>query len=186
MATISRGTPCLSITAVTKDRLPVFRTELIKAVTCAALDEARRSGGFLLFAYVIMPDHIHVLTNGALKPSNTLRFVKGIISRRVIGYLKEGGHQTSLEKLRVGTQSKRHEYTLWAHHSNVMLLTSEATFMQRVNYIHQNPVRARLVAMAEEYRWSSYRCWAKRVLADEPLLMDLDQIVWRTPRRDSN
>src|ERR1700682_397165 len=106
MATISRATPCLSITGGAKDRLPVFRTELVKAVTCAALDEARRSGGFLLFAYVIMPDHIHVLTNGALKPSNTLRFINGIISHRVIGYLKEGEHKASLEKLRVGKNSK--------------------------------------------------------------------------------
>jgi len=182
MATILRDAPCLSITAVAKDRLPVFRTELIKAVTCAALDEARQSGGFLLFAYVIMPDHIHVVTDGALKPSNTLRFAKGIISRRVIGYLKEGDHRVSLEKLRVGMNSKGHQYTLWEHHSNVMLLTSESTFMQRVNYIHQNPVRARLAERAEDYRWSSFRCWANRVLADEPLLMDLDQTVWRTPR----
>jgi hypothetical protein len=35
--------------------------------------------------------------------------------------------------------------------------TSEAAFMQRVNYIHQNPVRAGLVARAEDYRWSSAR-----------------------------
>ena len=185
MATISRDTPCLSITAVARHRLLVFRTELIKAVTCAALDEARRSGGFLLFAYVIMPDHIHVLTNGARKPSDTLRFVNGIISHRVIGFLKEGKYETSLEKLRVEKKSKGHEYTLWQHHSNVMLLTSESTFMQRVNYMHQNPVRARLVARAEDYRWSSYRCWTGRVLENEPLRMDLDQIVWRRPRRDS-
>jgi len=32
---------------------------------------------------------------------------------------------------------------------------------------------------AEDYRWSSVRCWLKRGLPDEPLRMDLDRIRWR-------
>jgi hypothetical protein len=54
--------------------------------------------------------------------------------------------------------------------------------MQRVNYIHQNPVRAGLVERAEDYLWSSIRCWNRCPREDEPLLMDLDKIVWRKPR----
>ncbi len=41
MATISREAPALSITSVTRDRLPVFRTDAVKSIVCAALDEAR-------------------------------------------------------------------------------------------------------------------------------------------------
>jgi hypothetical protein len=51
---ISRDSPALYITVVAKDRLPVFKSDAIKLVTCQALDEARKSGGFLLFAYVLM------------------------------------------------------------------------------------------------------------------------------------
>src|ERR1700752_4743211 len=91
--------PCLSITAVAKDRLPVFRTDAISTVLCAALNEARRSGGFLLFVYLIMPDHLHIITDGARRPSDTLRFTKGIAARRIIQYLKDGSFQSSLEKL---------------------------------------------------------------------------------------
>jgi REP element-mobilizing transposase RayT len=58
MATISRDTPCLYITAVCKDRLPVFRKDEMKELACTALDEARTSGKFLIFAYVIMLDHM--------------------------------------------------------------------------------------------------------------------------------
>ncbi len=50
--TISIDTPCLFITAVSKDRLPVFQTDGMKNITCEAIDEARTSCGFLLFAYV--------------------------------------------------------------------------------------------------------------------------------------
>ena len=51
--------------------------------------------------------------------------------------------------------------------------------MQKVNYIHQNPVRAGLVERAEYYRWSSVRLWNRCPLEDEPLKMDIDRIAWR-------
>jgi REP element-mobilizing transposase RayT len=156
--------------------------EAIKKIVCAALDEARQSGGFAILAYVIMPDHLHIMTDGARKASDTLRFINGITSHRVIGYLKEKGHKISLAKLKDTKKARGHEYSLWDGHSNVLLVTSENVFMQRVNYIHQNPVRARLVACAEDYRWSSARFWSHRALEDEPLFMDLDKIIWRKAR----
>jgi putative transposase len=180
--TISRDSPCLSITAVAKNRLPVFRTDAIKAVLCRALDEGRSSGSFLIFVYVIMPDHLHIITNGARKPSDTLRFIKGIGARRIILHLKERGFGSSLEKLRGAKRADRQEYALWVRESNVMLLTAESTFMQRVHYIHQNPVRAGLVERAEDYRWSSVRFWKGGVRDDEPLQVDVNKIIWRTPR----
>jgi hypothetical protein len=57
MPTINKDRAWLFITTVTRNRLPVFRTHALKGVACRALDEARRSGGFALFAYVIMPEH---------------------------------------------------------------------------------------------------------------------------------
>jgi len=51
--------------------------------------------------------------------------------------------------------------------------------MQKVNYIHQNPVRAGLVERAEDYRWSSVRIWKRCSLEDEPLIVDIDRIAWR-------
>lgn len=96
--TISIDHPCLYITAVGKNRLPVFRTDAVKSVTCAAINEARISCGFLLFAYVLMPDHVHLLTDSPCKPSKVLQFIKGIVSRRELGYLKENKYEASLKK----------------------------------------------------------------------------------------
>jgi REP element-mobilizing transposase RayT len=109
MARISKDNPCLFVTTVARDRLPVFRTDALKSVACRALDEARRSGGFALFAYVIMPEHLHVLADGTLKASDTLRFLNGILSHRVIEFLNEGSFTTSLEKLRAGRKGRGHE-----------------------------------------------------------------------------
>lgn len=179
MPTISKDTPSLYLTAVSKDRLPVFRTDAIKIVACNALAEARKSCGFQLYAYVIMPDHLHAITDGVQKPSKVLRYINGIISRRVIDHLKEHGHNTSLQKLRHETKERGYQYSLWEHHNNAFLVTSESTFMEKVNYIHQNPVRAGLVERAEDYRWSSVRWWKGCPIEDEPLTVDIDQIVWR-------
>jgi putative transposase len=182
MATISRDMPCLYLTAVCKDRLPVFRKDEIKDLTCEALHEARTSGRFALFAYVIMIDHIHAITDGARKASDTLRFIKGIISHRLIEHLKERGHQSSLEKLKHQERERQYKYSLWEQESNVLLLTSETFFMQKINYIHLNPVRAGLVERATDYRWSSARLWARCAREDEPLIVDMDKMIWRTPK----
>ncbi len=176
---ISRDSQALFITAVAKDRLPVFQSDAIKAVACRALNEARTSGGFLLFAYVIMLDHLHLLTDCPKSSADVLRFVKGIIGRRVIDYLKENDYLSSLAKLRHEKWKREHTYSLWQQEKNVFSVFSEAVFMQKVNYIHLNPVRAGLVERAIDYRWSSARIWQRCASEDEPLLVDIDCIQWR-------
>ena len=126
-----------------------------------------------------MPDHIHVITDSALRPSKILQFINGITARRLINYLKEHNYQDSLKKLRHEIRPRRYGYSLWDHHPDARLLLTEEMLMQRVHYTHQNPVRAKLVERAEEYRWSSVRCWNGKLLPDEPLVMDLDRIKWR-------
>lgn len=127
-----------------------------------------------------MPDHLHVVTDGAVKPSEALRFIKGIASRRVIDYLKRPEFAASLAKLAVGTRKRNYRYSLWEHHSNVVLLPREQILMQKVNYTHLNPVRLKLVPTPEQYRWSSARYWIGRPGPDEPLIPNLDQIAWRS------
>jgi len=176
---ISRGSQALYLTIVAKNRLPVFRTDAIKQVTCKALNEARASGGFLIFAYVIMADHIHMITSQPRTSADVLRFVKGITSRRVIDYLQEKDFNKSLAKLRHDEWKRQHKYSVWQQEKNVFSIFSEAAFMQKVNYIHMNPVRAKLVEGANDYRWSSARLWQRCPLDDEPLQIDIDKIEWR-------
>jgi putative transposase len=175
---ISKDSPVYYLTCVANKRLPVFQTEKLKHLMCRALDEARTSATLLLFAYVIMPDHIHALIGSPRKPSAVLRFVNGIASRRIINFLKEAGYDVSLAKLRHSMGVREYKYSVWDHHPNLKLVTTENGLMEKANYIHQNPVRAGLVERAEDYRWSSVRCWQGKPLDDEPLLMDLDKLRW--------
>jgi REP element-mobilizing transposase RayT len=123
---ISRDSQALYITIVTKDRLPVFQTEPIKTIVCQAIDEARNSGSFLLLAYVIMLDHLHLLTNCPKSSADVLRYLKGITGRRVIDYLKEKKYETSLAKLRHQEWKRKHEYSLWQQEKNVFSVFSES------------------------------------------------------------
>jgi putative transposase len=176
---ISRDSQALFITIVTKDRLPVFQTDTIKIIACQAIDKARDSGKFLIFAYVIMLDHMHLLTSCPNKSADVLRYLKGITGRRVIDYLKEKKYESSLAKLRHQEWKRKHDYSLWQQEKNVFSIFSEAVFMQKVNYIHLNPVRAGLVERAIDYRWSSARIWQRCPAEDEPLTVDIDRIQWR-------
>ena len=180
MFRISKDSPAFYLTSVAKDRLPVFQKPKIRDLVCEAIDEARRSANFLLFAHVVMLDHLHLIVGSELKPSKVAQFVNGIIGRRVIDFLKENSFESSLRKLQHAGGPRGYRYSLWDHHPNIKLLSTENVFMEKVNYIHQNPVRAGLVSRAEDYRWSSARCWLRKPLENEPLVLDIDQIVWKS------
>ena len=178
MFRISRDNPAYYLTAVTKDRLPIFRTDALAGVMARALDEARRSGKFLIFTYVIMLDHFHLVTDSKVDSKDIFRFVKGIASRRIIDYLKEYGHNDSLEKLKVKLRSDRSEYSVWQRHPNTRLLWSEQMLWQRIQYTHLNPVRAGMVEHPNDWQWSSARIWHDRRLDEEPLEIDRAKIEW--------
>lgn len=178
MFRIAKDTPAFYLTSVAKDRLPLFRTDTIARITCDAIDEARDSANFLIFAYVIMYDHIHLVTDSHRKSKDIHRFVNGIVSRRVIDHLKENGYAESLTKLQTMTRSDGSQYSLWQHHPDTRLLWNEQMLWQRIQYTHLNPVRAGLVDHPDDWKWSSARIFHKRAL-DEPLEVDLDKIHWR-------
>jgi REP-associated tyrosine transposase len=178
---VSRDTPALFITAVTKDGLPVFRTEAVKIITCGAIDKARKACEFTLLAYVLMPEHVHLLTDNSRSPSEILRHLKGTIAHDVLEYLKEHGYQESLRKLRHEEWKRRHRYSFWEHEFNVFSIFSENVLMQKVNYVHHNPVREGVAQKATDYLCSNARAWAKCASDSEPLALDIGCIEWRKP-----
>jgi REP element-mobilizing transposase RayT len=159
---------------VTKDRLPVFKTDKVKTVK--AIDEARASGGFLLFAYVIMVDHLHAITSKPGTAADVLRILKSLTARRVIDYLRSHGYLSSLAKLEHLERKRKHKYSLWQTEKNAFPIFTEEMFVQKVNYIHSNPVQARFVDHPNDYRWSSARIWRHCPWEDELLRVDVDKI----------
>ena len=179
--TVSREHPCLLITSTTNNNVPVFRTTAIKAIACAALRAAQKSGGFSILAYVLMPNHLHIITDGNVQPSRILRFVNGVTSHRIIQHLKKNRFQSSLEKIRAKRPSESHQFSIWQGRSRLLYLYTEQFFRDRLMEIHRAPVDAKLVAKPEDYRWSSYRIWHGQTLPDEPLILHLKPMRWEEP-----
>lgn len=182
MFRISRDNPAYYLTSVAKDRLPIFRSDKLAMIACNAIDEARKSAGFFIFAYVLMLDHLHLVTDSRRASQDIHRFVNGIVSRRIIDYLKEPGHTESLHKLRIREHSDGWKYSLWQQHPNTRLLWNEQMFWQRIQYTHLNPVRAGFVDHPDDWHWSSARILHQRRSEDEPLSVDLEKIIWSKQR----
>lgn len=179
MFQISRTTPAYYLTSVAHERTPVFQTDKVKQIVCDAFNQARISGLIMIFAYVIMPDHTHVITDSNRKIKDVLRFLNGNAAKRILDYLKENGFDKSLAKLRIQERECKHKYSVYQHHPNAFEIYGEDTMMQKVNYIHQNPVRAGLVEHPDDYLYSSSRQWNGKALENEPLVTDQKMIKWR-------
>ena len=179
MFQISRDNPAYYLTSVAHKRLPIFQKDEMKKVVAEAFNEARMSGLILIFAYVIMPDHSHLLTDSARTMADVLRFMNGISAKRVMDFLKNGGFESSLAKLRIQEREKKYKHSVYEHHPNAFSVTGEDAFMEKVNYIHLNPVKAGLVEHPDDYLYSSARIWHRRALENEPLVVDIDKIKWR-------
>lgn len=157
MFQVSRDNPAYYLTSVTHDRLPIFRKDFIKQIVCDAFDEARISAGIMIYAYVIMPDQTHVITDNAREIKDVLRYLNGISAKRLIDHLKANGYESSLSKLRIQERENRHKHSVYEHHSNALRITGENALLQKINYVHLNPLRAGLVEHPDEYLFSSAR-----------------------------
>ena len=176
---ISKDNPFLFITSVTHKRIPVFQKDKLKQVLCQALNAARQSSGISIFAYAIMLDHIHLITDRLIKQSEIIRYINGVSAHQIIGHLRENKFESSLAKLRTETKDRGYKHSLWEHHSNTFEIKTEAVLMQKVNYLHWNPVNEGLCERPEDYLFSSSRIWKGCPLENEPLEMDIKKIKWR-------
>ena len=167
-----------SLTFCTESRRAAFtEAPVVQLVLKHFLQQADQQG-FAMLAYCFMPDHVHLLVYSDKEMKEVLRLLNGVAARRVIQYLKENSFETSLLKLRGEVRERNHRHSVWQHHSDSLEIVGEETFRQKVEYIHQNPVRAGLVESSLDYQFSSCRQWSGESVTDEALLVDRD-IDWR-------
>ncbi len=179
MFQISRRTPAFFFTSVTHKRLPIFRTDKLKQVLCDAYREACNRHRILMLAYVIMPDHSHLLVYAEREMNEVLRLLNGVAAKRIVDYLKDNGFEQALSKLRGEVRNRNHRHSVWQHHPDSLDIFAEQTFKQKVEYIHMNPVKAGMITDPLQYRFSSARLWVGSEFGDEPLITDHKLIQWR-------
>ena len=115
-----------------------------------------------LITYVLMPDHFHLIVN----PRD------GCI-REYCGYLKAVAAKAILKKnTRFVFPKRKVGRQVWQESFKSLALWSGFMIWQKINYIHNNPVKARLVKSAKDYYWSGFRSFYD--MGDEPLAVDHD------------
>jgi putative transposase len=107
-----------------------------------------------------MPEHAHVLILPRLRVydiSTWLSSFKLGVTRRALRYIAQH-HPRFLKKLEDRKLSGKKTYRFWQPGGGVDVnLWTDSKIWDKINYIHNNPVRRRLVEKPEDWIWSSYR-----------------------------
>jgi REP element-mobilizing transposase RayT len=145
------------VTAVTYDRVPVFRSDHACELFIDALATTRSKEPFKLIGYVVMPDHVHLLLNPlALDISVVVGRLKGRAATSILGWLRSEEHVTSLGRLALPKPLKSEQtHGVWMKEFSAVDVWSPKFIRQKLNYIHVNPVRAGLCDHPAKWRWSS-------------------------------
>ena len=148
------------VTFSCEQRLPLFLNPAIRAVFEAALHAAHIRFRFELFAWVVMPEHVHLLLRPpkGIKLDRILTFIKTSVMRRVLPRWKEL-KAPILKRLVRPDGTHRFWQKGGGFDRNVR---DEYAFTKEVRYTHRNPVERGLVSNAEDWRSSSVRWWMGR------------------------
>jgi putative transposase len=131
------------VTSRTFEDRRLFQVEAKARIFLETLQHYRAQGRYKLHAFVVMPDHIHLL----ITPQE-------ITIERAVGLIK-GGFSHHLGST----------FPVWQKSFHERRMRDAEEFIMRREYIHQNPVRGHLVARAEDYPFSS--AFRKRTEAAE-------------------
>lgn len=141
--------------------LPVFtRPETVEIV----LDSWRwlqAKEQFRLHGYVILENHLHLVARSP-HIGDTIRRFKSYTARRIIDHLQIRNARQLLDLLalfkRVHKVQSEHQF--WEEGSHPQRIETEEVMRQKLDYVHQNPVKRGFVDLPEHWRWSSARNYA--------------------------
>ena len=126
------------VTAVTKDRRPIFRDDRAAELMVTDLRLLRDELGFSLVAYVVMPDHVHLLVvpGEGSGVSRIMQLIKGRFARSWNKAIGSAG-------------------SVWQPRFFESVVRTETQLVRWIEYIQCNPVEARLVQAPEDYPYCS-------------------------------
>ncbi len=152
------------ITASTYRRAPLFLSERFRRAFVGTLAQLRAENKFLLIGWVLMPEHFHLL----LKPEpaeTTSRIMKRLKEETATQILKTlRNHQQypwcrkMLDHLRLPTTvHDESHYRAWQRRFYPFNVFSEKKRLEKLTYMHNNPVKRGLVKVPGDWPWSSWR-----------------------------
>jgi len=169
---------CFFITSTVNARIPLLIKPDITDIFIKHLLKAKEIFGFKLYAYVIMPDHWHLLLYFE-KGADCMAFnrdFKRFSSIDIIKHLKQSGN-TKLLNVFCGYSNGKAKYSFWKEQARVIPIYSRGKLKSKLDYIHMNPVRQGLVDSPEKYALSS----ANYYITGQKSAFEIDEIEVVSP-----
>jgi REP element-mobilizing transposase RayT len=142
--------------------IDLFTRPVYKDILIESLKFCRKEKGLLIHGFVIMTNHVHLIVTATGKNtlSDIVRDFKKFTHKQMIAVVESEQERRRLWMLHqfkyYASRHKRNEvYQIWTNDNHAEECFSEAFTFQKLNYIHQNPVRASIVANSEDYIYSS-------------------------------
>jgi len=142
-----------------------------------AINDARRALEFDFWAYVFMPDHVHLIVwprRAVYDIAEIRSAIKEPVARRAIAFLRRESPEW-IERL-TRRRGARTETLFWQSGGGYdRNITRPQTLAKMIDYLHLNPVRKGFVGSAEHWHWSSASWYLQRIagpLAIDPLPME--------------
>ena len=122
-------------------RQPKLGTARARSEFECSLEKTRRSYEWCVLGYVVMPEHAHLLVSEPEKAdlATAVQALKQSVSRRL-----------ALRAAEPFWQARYYDFNVWSDQKRI----------EKLRYIHRNPVRRGLVAKPEDWPWSSFRHYA--------------------------
>jgi REP-associated tyrosine transposase len=150
------------ITASAVNRANVFRRDVIKRIVIDSLNMGRILEQYELFAFVIMPNHVHLILRclNSYSPADVVRELKKATANLILRQLEAEASDESLlyfsSAVKPG-QDKAH--AVWQAEYQAKNVYSPEFLRQKLDYLHNNPLQPHwaLASLPEQYVWSSAR-----------------------------
>ena len=139
----------------------VFSRQKYRDIIIENLIYCQKNKGLEIFAYVIMSNHIHLIVRSETgELSNVLRDFKSDTSKLLLAEIESSGESRKEWILKIFKEAafkhkRNSEYQFWTHENHAEILFSSKFIEQKIDYIHNNPIRAGIVEKPEEYKYSS-------------------------------
>jgi len=168
------------ITITTVGWIDVFTRLNQKYNIINALNYCQKNKGLEIYAYVIMSNHLHLsckATNGFVL-SDVIRDFKKFTSKKILQTINEkpeSRREWMLEYFQKACQHLKREqqFKVWQDGYHAELVETNWFIKQKVNNIHNNPVKDKIVTEPEEYYFSSARNYAGLENELEVIMLDL-------------
>jgi putative transposase len=142
--------------------IDVFTREEYFALLTESLDYCRKNKGMEIYAWCIMPSHVHLIFRAKdNNPSVLLKELKTHTSKQLQKAIAEHNQESRKEWMlwlmeRAGLKNSNVKHRqFWQQHNKPIELWSAAVIDQKIDYIHNNPVEAGFVSEPEHWKYSS-------------------------------